>query len=181
MSPRKAPSTPPKPKRSREPRKVKGGSPKQAKTEARRDALHAHIRKHGLATLDVQAFAKQHGVAPKTVYEDLKVIAGQVGERGASVIVLAALERLRRADEEYLRILEESKTETRWITKRDGTEVEVPSITDSVRLGAANALAQNAKSEIEAMQRLGLLKGNAAELGSDENPVQFRIIMPEDA
>lgn len=142
------------------------GSPKAAKAEARRDALHAVIRKDGLANLDVSTFAKQHKVTRKVIYEDLKLIAIHVGERGAEVIVLTALENLRRATEEYRLILQEART-----TRPGRHGDDVPMITDAVRLGAAKALAESTKAEIDALQRLGLLKGAAGAPGSGENPL----------
>lgn len=172
MPKKPAPPTPakrPKERARREQRKAKGGSPKAAKTEARRATLLRTIRDVGLASLDVKAFAKAAGVAPKTIYEDLKLLSKEVGERGAEVIVLSALENLRRAKQEYVSILDEAKQ------TRPGPEgTDVPCITDSVRLGAAKALMDAAKAEIDALQRLGLLKGKAAELGSEENPLTVK-------
>lgn len=164
----------PKQRARREPGKAKVGSPKAAKTEARRAALRVAIRKHGLSNLNVEAFAKRQGVAPKTIYEDLKGVAAEVGKRGAEVIVLSALENLRRAKEEYLAILKESKG-TRTMTTSNGEDAEVPAIADSVRLGAAKALMESAKAEIDALQRLGLLKGDAAAMGSPGNPVTVKV------
>lgn len=169
------PAPRPKERARREQRKAKGGSPKAAKTEARRDALRQAIRDHGLADLDVKAFAKTHGVAPKTIYEDLKVVADRIGQHGAELIVLSALENLRRANAEYHAILREART-----TRPGPDGSEVPAITDSVRLGAAKALAESAKAEIDALQRLGLLKGPAGAPGTGENPIVLKVELADD-
>lgn len=179
--PKKQPPTPPSPaprqkeRARRETRKPKGGSPNAARTEARRDALHQAIRQHGLSNLDVKHFAKQVGVAQKTIYEDLKILCGEVGQRGADVIVLAALENLRRANVEYLAILAEARR-----TRRGPDGTEVACITDGVRLGAAKALAEATKAEIDALQRLGLLK-TSEPAGTEEAPFVIKMWQPTEA
>lgn len=149
------------------------GAPRTQKVRNRREALLTVIRTRGLVRFDVRAFAREWKCGKSVVYEDLKAIASEISTQAVDVVVLSALERLRRADEEYLAILEEARQDTRKIEQRDGTVVEVAAIPESVRLGAANALRDSAKAEIETLQRLGLLKDHGP--GSESNPLSVKV------
>lgn len=135
----------------------------KARMQARRDALSALLRKVGVSGLDVTSFAKEHGVTRKRVYEDLEAVSQEVADERGRLLVVGALERLQRAQREFDAILREART----------PEGEIPG---PVRLGAAKALMESARAEVELLDLLGIRKSEGQ--GSEANPLVVKMWQP---
>ena len=163
----------------------------------RREELRTLISAQGLQRLNIEAFAKRHGVAPRIIRLDLKALAEEVPEEERQSLALALLTAIQHADGVLGRVITEA---TAPLFEVDATGNPQPVPLDPRKGEAAGVAMRNPKlagraaeararlllARAELAERLGLLpskKQPAALLAmrsSGSNPVEaIALLVPD--